>query len=78
MQRLDSKAPNTFKIGRSIAQYERCFALEDKQIKLFGNYLAHKAPLCDLNIDEVKQQYIKYAVQKRKKSDMKKLQGGLF
>ena len=78
MQRLDSKAPNTFKIGRSIAQYERCFALEDKQIKLFGNYLAHKASLCDLNIDEVKQHYIKYAVQKRKKSDMKKLQGGLF
>lgn len=78
MQRLDAKAPNTFKIGRSIAQYERSFAQEDKQIKLFGNYKAHKVPLCDLNIDEVKQQYIEYTMQKSKKSEMKKLQGGLF
>lgn len=78
LERLDAKAPNTFKVGHSIAQYERSFALEDKQIKLFGNHKAHKVPLCDLNIDEIQQQYLKYAVQKSKKTDIKKLQDSLF
>lgn len=78
LERLDAKAPNTFKVGRSIADYERSFSLEDKQIRMFKNAPAYKMSVCILNTNEIKQQYIGYAGQKNRKTDLIKLQGSLF
>ena len=78
LARIDAKAPNTFKEERSIKQYERIFALEDMQIKLLQDYPADKLPVCKITTDELKRQYMQYAVKNKKNDDYTKLQGKLF
>lgn len=75
--RLDAKSPNSFKSKRSIAQYERSFALEDLQIQLLNGSMADIKPICQIDAKQISKQYINNYESKQNKK-LKEEQGGLF
>ena len=75
--RLDAKSPNSFKAKRSIAQYERSFALENLQMQLLNGSMADIKPVCQIDAKQISKQYINNYKSKQNKK-LKEEQGGLF
>lgn len=76
--RIDAKSPNTFKAERSIAQYERIFALQELQIQLIAGTPAHINSICCIDQTKINQQYICSYLEKQKRNNIMIEQGRLF
>lgn len=78
MARIDAKSPNTFKTERSIAQYERIFALQELQIQLIAGTPAHINSIFCIDQTKINQQYMCSYLEKQKKNNIIIEQGSLF
>ena len=78
LARIDAKAPNTFKAERSIAQYERIFALQELQIQLIAGTPAHINSIFCIDQTKIIQQYMCSYLEKQKKNNIIIEQSSLF